>query len=211
MSDITLYWAHGTRAYSTLWTLEELGLSYRSVMTDFRRGKPKPPGYDALNPHGQVPTLVDGDVVVSETPAISLYLADRYSAGTLAPRLDEADRGPFLKWMVYSTAVLEASRGTQGIPRSLFEPRWGVGWRPLEEVVEVIAAALSPGPWLLGERFTAADIMMGAQIGIGLVSGAMAPHPILNAYHERLGARPAADRAARLNWPPEYFNQPPPG
>ena len=94
---------------------------------DFRRGAPKPPGYDRLNPHGQVPTLTVGEAVVSEGPAICIFLADRYGYGTLAPRIEEAARGAYLKWLVYATAVLEPARGTQGMAPLQFEPRWGVG------------------------------------------------------------------------------------
>ena len=153
-----------------LWLLEELGLDYASEivsLADWRR----PEALLRLTPCGKVPAVVDGDVVVTEAPAICLYLADRYGDGALAPRLDEPDRGPYLKWMVWSTAVLEPARELQ--LTTVVPPKndWGVGWPAWEKVLDELTAAVDGREWLLGDRFSAADVMVGSVMSIGLFCG----------------------------------------
>src|SRR5476649_120356 len=132
--EILLYRALASRAFPVLWLLEELGLSYRSEiisLSDWRR----PERLLAITPSGKVPALVDGGTVVTEAPAICLYLADRYGLGTLAPKVDEPDRGPYLKWMVWSTAVLEPARELQLTTVVPPKSAWGVGWPAWERVL----------------------------------------------------------------------------
>src|ERR1700712_1220691 len=112
---ITLYHSPASRAFMAYWMLEELGVPFDVKTVDIRKGDQKKPAYLKLNPSGKVPTLTDGKVVVSENPAICIYLADRYGYGTLAPRIEYPDRGAYLKWMVYSTAVLEPARAMHGV------------------------------------------------------------------------------------------------
>ena len=104
---ITLYHSPASRAFTTYWLLEELGLAFDVRTVDIAKGEQKTPEYLKLNPSGKVPTLTDGAIVVSETPAIGIYLADRYGYGGLAPKIESSARGPYLKWMVYSAAVLD--------------------------------------------------------------------------------------------------------
>src|SRR5439155_25605009 len=113
------------------------------------------PGYLGLNPAGKVPTLTDGEVVVSENPAIAIYLADRYGYGTMAPRTDEAARGPYLKWMVYSSAVVDpvASLHEQKIDL----PGFNFSFGGFDDMVQVLTGVLKDREFLLGERFSAAD------------------------------------------------------
>ena len=205
MSDeIVLYRALASRAFPVLWLLEELGLAYRSEiisLADWRR----PERLLEITPSGKAPAVVDGDVVVTEAPACCLYLADRYGLGSLAPKLDEPDRGPYLKWMVWSTAVLEPARELQ--LTTVLPPKndWGVGWPKWEKVLDELTAAVDGREWLLGERFSAADVMLGSVMSIGLFCEMIPPLPPLVAYDERLSARPARQRAGQLNWPPDRF------
>src|ERR1700748_536295 len=96
---IPLYHSPASRAYTAYWMLEELGVPFSVKTIDIRKGEQKAPAYLKLNPAGKVPTLTDGEVVVSENPPIAIYLADRSGYGTLAPRIEDPDRGPYLKWM----------------------------------------------------------------------------------------------------------------
>jgi glutathione S-transferase len=201
--SITLYRALASRAYPVLWLLEELGQPFRSEIVRLR-GDRDPPLL-ALNPTGRVPILTDGETVVSEAPAICLYLADRYGYGGLAPRADEPDRGPYLKWMVYSTAVLEPARELQLTTVTPPKNDWGVGWGPWDQVLGDLAGVLAGRTWLLGERFSAADVMLGSVLGIGLFCEMIPPEPAFVAYRDRLEARPANERARALNWPAEQF------
>ena len=104
---ITLYHSPASRAFTAYWMLEELGVPFRVKTIDIRKGEQKSSAFLKLNPAGKVPTLTDGEVVVSENPAIAIYLADRYGYGTLAPKIDDVARGEYLKWMVFSTAVVD--------------------------------------------------------------------------------------------------------
>jgi glutathione S-transferase len=204
MSDLVLYRRVASRAYPALWMLEELGLSYRDENLG-RPGGPRPPALLEVSPTGVTPALADGQVRVTEAPAICLYLADRYGYGTLAPRIEDPDRGRYLQWAVYATAVVEPARELQLTTVTPTKNDYGVGWPKFERVAEYIAETVEAGPWLLGDRFSAADVMLGSVISISLVCGTIPALPALVAYNERLSARPACRRAQELNWPPRMF------
>ena len=104
---ITLYHSPASRAFIPYWLLEELGVPFDVVTVDIAKGDQKTPDYLAINPSGKVPALADGEAVISETPAIGIYLADRYGYGGLAPRIEDPRRGEYLRWMVYSQTVLD--------------------------------------------------------------------------------------------------------
>ena len=160
---ITLYHSPDSRAFTAYWMLEELGVPFDVRDVDIRKGEQKKPEYLKLNPSGKVPTLTDGPVVVSENPAIGIYLADRYGYGTLAPRIEDPDRGPYLKWMVFSTAVVDPIASLHEAKIDL--PGYGFSFGTFDDMVQVLLSALSGKKYLLGERFTAADVVLGGQIG----------------------------------------------
>ena len=110
-SDLTLYGTIASRTFTARWMLGELDLDYAFETVDIRKGDQKRPEYLALNPMGKVPTLRDGGVVVTESVAICLYLADRYGYGTLAPRVEDPARGTYLRWAVFAGTVLEPAIG----------------------------------------------------------------------------------------------------
>ncbi len=202
--DILLYRAIASRSFTALWMLEELGIGYRSVILDLSRGEHKAADFLKINPMGQVPALVVDGVAVTENPALCIFLADRFAYGTLAPRLDHPDRAAWLKWMVFATAVLEPARalGEVGAPPP---GGWGGGWGSLAQVTAVLADAVRDRNFLLGDRFSAADVMLGSTISVSLFTGALTADPALTAYNDRLAARPAYRRALALNWPPDRF------
>jgi glutathione S-transferase len=201
MSDeLVLYRAPGTRSISSLWLLEELGVSYRMETVTMQAAD-----YLPLNPRGWVPMIVDGETRVTETPAICLYLADRYGYGGLAPTLEDPARGPYMSWTVWATSVLEPASTLVGHEFETRRGAWGFGFGALDRELEVLEAALAKSDYLAGDRFTAADVMVGSVISMRLVTGELPPRPVLVAYAERNRARPAFERAAKINWPPELF------
>lgn len=200
MSELVLYRAPHTRSISTLWLLEELGVAYRMETVRMQS-----PGYLVENPRGWVPMIVDGETRVTETPAICLYLADRYGYGTLAPKLEEAARGPYMSWTVWATAVLEPASTLVGHEFETPRGSWGFGFGALDRELEVLEAALARSEYLAGERFTAADVMVGAVVNMRFHTGEVPRRPALVDYVGRLSARPAYVKAARINWPPELF------
>jgi len=198
-SDITLYAAPFSRSFTAWWILEELGLPYRTVRLDLKAAEQKAPAYLAINPMGKVPAITDAAAVVTENPAICLYLADRYSPGVLAPAFDDPARGAYLRWAVFSTAVLEPAVYAHATATAA--DGFGVGWGDFDAVRQALDQAVTPGPWLLGDRFTAADVALGANISVALFNKMLPSTPALAAYNERLTARPAYQAAAAQAWP----------
>jgi len=200
---ITLYHSPASRAFTAYWMLEELGVPFNVKTVDIRKGEQKAPAYLKLNPAGKVPTLTDGDVVVSENPAIAIYLADRYGYGTLAPKIDEADRGPYLKWMVFSTAVVDpvATLHEQKIDLPGFNFSFGA----FDDMVGVLTGVLKDREYLLGRRFSAADVVLGGTLSRLLYQDVLPQEPVLLDYNARLTAREAFHRAADATWPSHLF------
>ena len=203
--DITFYASVLSRSFAVRWMLAELDLPHRIVDTDIRRQKQKDPAYLRINPMGKVPAITDGDVVVTETPAICLYLADRYGYGTLAPAHDDPARGPYFRWSVFATAVFEPGVYLRE-PADPVHSR-GRGWGDYETVVRVVEEAFTPGPWILGERFSAADVILGSVLSVALFNRLLPETEVLGAYNGRIAARPAYQAARAANWPPEAIAQ----
>jgi len=202
---LVLYRSVGSRSISALWLLEELGVPYRSEIFDIRKGETRSPEYLALNPRGQVPMILDGETKVVETPAICLYLADRYGYGTLAPKLEDPARGPYMSWTVWATAVLEPASTLVGHEFETKRGNWGFGFDGLDRELAVLTDALAQSDYLAAGRFTAADVMVGSVVAMRLQTGELPGHPALVAYADRNAARPAFQRAQGMNWPPELF------
>lgn len=200
---ITLYHSPASRAFTAYWMLEELGVPFDVRTVDIRKGEQKRAEYLKLNPAGKVPTLTDGAVVVSENPAIAIYLADRYGYGTLAPKIEDKDRGPYLKWMVYATAVVDpvASLHARNIDLPGFEFSFGA----FDDMVAALTTTLLDREYLLGERFTAADVVLGGAISNLLYRGVLPAEGVLVDYNSRLTRRPAYHRAADATWPPHLY------
>lgn len=195
--SVVLYHHPYSRAASVVWMLEELGIPYELRFVDLQKGEQKGEGVRALNTMGKLPVLVDGDVVVTETAAIAVYLADRYSLGGLAPALDDPARGPYLRWCFYAPSVVEPGCAAHA---AKWEFRAGAaGWGSWEELLATLEAGLTPGPWLLGERFSMADVVLGATLRWMLGFKMIDARPAFTAYAERLGARPALIAAGARN------------
>ncbi len=204
-AEVVLHRSIASRSITALWMLEELGLPYRSVMRDLKTGGNRAADYLALNPTGKVPTLEVGGALVSENPAICIFLADRYGYGGLSPRIEDAERGAWLKWIVFATSVFEPARALAEVKIDTPPGGWGGGWVPLADVTRILEEILTGREYLVGERFTAADVMLGSTIAVSLFTKVMERTPAVGAYNDRLVARPAFQRARALNWPPELF------
>lgn len=208
MSDeIVVYRSAGSRSITTLWLLEELGVPYRMETRDLKRGENRDPAYLKINPFGKVPTLKIGDQITFENAAICLLLADRYGYGTLAPKLEDAARGPYMTWTVWATSALEPASALAGHDVAPRRPgAWHFGFGKLEPELDALEAALAVGGgYLAGGRFTAADVMVGSVVSMRLFTGEIPRRPPLADYFERLSARPPFKRAADINWPPAEF------
>ncbi|WP_020181388.1 glutathione S-transferase family protein [Methylopila sp. M107] len=189
-----------SRAQRIKWLLEETGAPYELVHHDLEAGTHKTPEFLKLNPDGKIPTLIDrgpdgkSEVVVTESAAILIHVADCYPEAGLAPTPGSVERGPYLTWIAYASAAIEPAFADVMFPRAEPAPPVAIGWPTFDAALARVAAGFEPGPWLLGERFTAADLMVGSLLG-WLNSWGKLPDPERFAgLFERIAARPAHQR-----------------
>ncbi len=190
---LTLYHASPSRSSIVHWMLEELGEPYKLEVLNLRPGDQRQPAYLAINPMGKVPTLKDGDVVVSEVAAICCYLADAYPKARLAPPIGDKRRGDYLKWLFYGPSCLEPAMIDKALNRPP-APRSTAGWADYDTVIEVLRSAVGAREYLLGEQFTAADIVIGSGLRWGMLFKMFPELPEFVTYVDRLKARPAMQR-----------------
>lgn len=192
-----LFWCPKTRAQRAVWMLEETGLDYDRVTIDVSNpDAPRPPAFTAASPMGKVPALADGAVRFADSAAICIYLADRYPACGLAPAIDDPQRGAYLYWMVYTPGVIEPAMGERF--NNVTPNRHSSGWGDFDTMIETLATGLGDGPWILGDQFTAADVMLGSSVHFLKQFGLLEESSVLDAYGERCLARPACQRALAL-------------
>ncbi|MGE0854457.1 MAG: glutathione S-transferase family protein [Hyphomicrobiaceae bacterium] len=190
---LTLHHWAPSRSMTARWMLEEIGEPYDVVLVDIGAGEQLTPAYRSINPMGKVPTLVHGDSVVTETAAICCYLADAFPAAGLAPKLDDPARGPYLKWLFYMPSCMEPAivQKAMGWPEGR---RSTLGWGSLDDVVATLDLALDGEAFVVGDRFTAADVVVGAGIRWGLQFGLLPERESFRRYADKLGERPALQR-----------------
>lgn len=190
---ITLYHRPKSRSTRFIFLLEELEAPYTVQLVN-TRNRDGSGAADPANPHphGKVPAISDDGVVVFESPAIALYLTDRFPHKRLGPLPGEADRGAYLSWLAYYTGVLEPSLMSKFM--SVEVPRGTAGWVALEEALPAVIGRLSLGPYLLGERFSAADVLYGTTFAMFAQAPIMPKSAIIQEYVKRIVARPAYAR-----------------
>ena len=194
---LTLYYHPYSRAAGTVWALEEAGVPYDLQVVDIMKGEQKRPDVVSKNAMGKVPTLVDGDLVVSEAAAIALYLADRYASGQLAPALDDPRRGTYLRWSFFAPSVIEPAVMTKHSGWEVKDS--AAGWGTYDTMLAAAEGAIGRGPFLLGEQFSMADVVFGGTLRFMIGFKQIEPSPAFTAYVGRLDARPAALRAEAKN------------
>jgi glutathione S-transferase len=195
---ITLFWCPQTRASRILWLLEEMNEPFEVRMMDIRDPEAKKdPDFSAASPMGKVPAIMDttpnGVVQMADSASIGLYLTDRYPASGLAPAVDDPSRGQYLYWMTFTPGVIEPAMMER------FN-NWEVspatsGWGNFKQMVEVLERGLQSSEWLLGDQFSAADVMVGSSVYFMQQFGILPENPVLGAYAERCLARPAYQKA----------------
>ncbi len=192
-----LYWAQRSRSLKAIWMLEESGLAYERVRLNFDDGSLQTPEYRVINPMMKVPALVDGTARVTETGAICAYIAERAPDAGLAPPIGDPKRGDYLRWLFFSAGCIEAAY-TQKFTKLELPPR-SAGWGDYDRVMNVLDEALAAGPWLLGDRFSAADVAVGGDLRFGVdVFKMVEARPSFRAYIDRCTARPAFQRALAI-------------
>lgn len=191
---ITLYHAPQTRSSRIVWLLEELGAPYEIKITTIAR-QDGGGGPDAANPHPdkKVPVIVHDGVIISESIAIATYLCEVFSEAGIAPKIGDPLRGPYLEWLAYYVGVMEPVM-VAGFAGFSDNPAVIRTWRTQREVQERISAALAKHAFILGDKFTAVDVIIGS-VGQWM-RPALPPGDVVDDYLKRLAERPAAQRAA---------------
>jgi glutathione S-transferase len=195
---ITLFHSPNSRSVGTLILLEELGAPYQLHVLNMQAGEQRQPAYLAVNPMGKVPAILHGDVLVTEQVAISLYLADLFPQAGLAPALGDRQRGPYLRWMAFYGACFEPAMVDKAMKREPGPPMMSP-YGDFATVMSTLTGQLEAGPYILGQNFTAADVLWGTALQWMTAFGLVPETPIITAYVERMSTRPAALRVKQQN------------
>jgi glutathione S-transferase len=195
MSELTLYHAAPSRSSVALWMLEEVGEPYSLRVLDLKAGEHKQPDYLAVNPMGKVPALRFGDTVVTEVSAICAWLADAYPGARLAPPIGDPLRAAYLKWMFYGPSCVEPAIFVKAFPPAGPVPQGVAGWGNFDLVMDVLSNAVGGDAYILGDRFTAADVVIGSNLRWGMQFGLVPAREEFKRYVGRISERPAALRA----------------
>ena len=196
---VILYTNPMSRGRIARWMLEEIGQPYDVELLDYRDTM-KAPAYLAINPMGKVPAIRHRDMVVTETAAICAYLADAFPEAGLAPSPLDPLRGAYYRWLFYAAGPVEAAVTNKTLGFTVPEGRHGMaGYGCFQDVMDVLDGLVTGSEYILGDRFSAADLYLGSQIGFGLMFGAIEKRPAFEEYWRRVGSRPAAIRARELD------------
>jgi len=200
MSDELVFYTNPmSRGRIVRWMLEEVGRPYRTELVPFGPAM-KSPEYRAINPMGKVPAIRHREVVVTECAAVCAYLADAFPDSGLAPAPGAKERGPYYRWMFFAAGPLEAAVTNKSLAVEVPAERRGmVGYGSFSDVMDALEAAVSATDYVAGDRFTAADVYVGAHVGWGLEFGSIEKRPAFERYWKRIGARPAAARAKEMD------------
>jgi glutathione S-transferase len=200
MADELIFYTNPqSRGRIVRWMLEEVGQPYRTELLDYGTTM-KAPAYLAVNPMGKVPALRHGDTVVTEGAAICAYLADAFPGAGLAPPPGDRLRGPYYRWLFFVAGPLEAAASNHALGVVVPDGRERMmGYGTYADVLNTLEGAVSRGDHLVGDRFTAADVYVGSHIGFGLQFGTIEKRPAFERYVARLSARPAFQRAQKID------------
>jgi glutathione S-transferase len=196
MADLVLYHAAPSRSSIVRWMLEEVGEPYDLHLLRLANGEQRAPDYLAVNPMGKVPALKHGDAVITEAAAICTYLADAFPGAKLNVPIGDPRRGLYLKWLFFGPGCIEPAITDRAFPRTKEPPRGALGYGDFETCMNVVAKAVEPGPYLMGEQFTAADVVVGSTLRWGMFFDMLPKRPEFVAYVGRLEQRPAMQRAS---------------
>ena len=196
MAELVLYTNPMSRGRTARWMLEELGEPYRAELVAYGPAL-RAPEFLALNPMGKVPVLTHGRAVVSETAAICAYLAAAFPAAGLAPAPGTPESAAYYRWLFFAAGPVEA--GVLNNAMGLHVPadkEAMAGYGNFARLMDGLEAAVDKSMYITGDRFSAADVYVGAQVGFGLAFNSIEKRPAFAAYWSRLAQRPAQLRAA---------------
>lgn len=195
---IVFYHAPNSRSSTALILLEEIGAPYALEALDLKAGEQRQPAYLAVNPMGKVPAVKHGDALITEQVAIFLYLADLFPEAGLAPPPGDPLRGPYLRWMVFYAACFEPAVGDRALKREPGPPSM-MGYGDFDSVIDTVTTQLAEGPYMLGRKCTAADVIWGSGLSWTTKFQLIPERPAIKAYIERFESRPSVARATAID------------
>ena len=193
--QVTFFHAPNSRSSGTRALLEELGVPFDLHVLSFKKGEQRQPEYLAINPMGKVPAIRHGDALITEQPAVFMYLADLYSEAKLAPPIGDPLRGPYLRWLVYYGSCFEPALIDRSMKREPAAPST-CPYGDFDTMLKTLTDQLEQGPYMLGDTFSAADVLWGTALNWTTMFKLVPELPVIRAYIDRVLARPAMQRAA---------------
>lgn len=196
-NELVFYTNPMSRGRIVRWMLEEVGAEYETVVLEYGTTM-KAPDYLAINPMGKVPAITHGDTVVTEVAAICAYLADAFPDAGLAP--PPAERGAYYRWLFFAAGPLESAAVNRALGLEIPPDKAAMsGYGQFANVMDTLEQALPRRGYVAGERFSAADIYLGAHIAWGLQFESIEARPGFAEYAQRATDREAYRRATELD------------
>ena len=195
---VTLFHSPQSRSAGALVLLEELGADYELHVLNLRQGQQRQAVYLRVNPMGKVPAILHDGALVTEQGAVHAYLADLYPEAGITPAIGDALRGPYLRWLFYYGSSFEPALIDRSMKREPAPPATSP-YGDYDTMLKTLTDQLAAGPWLLGERFTAADVLWGTALRWTTMFKLVPETPVIAAYVARVAARPAVARAAKID------------
>ncbi len=187
---VTLYHSPNTRSTGALILLEELGAPYTLHEVNMKAGEQRQAAYLAVNPMGKVPAVRHGDALVTEQGAVFLYLGDLFPQAGLTPAIGDPLRGPYVRWLVFYGSSFEPAVVDRALKRENASPSMSP-YGDYETMLNTLTGQLAKGSYILGERFTAADVLWGTALRWTTAFKVVPERPEIMAYIERVTSRPA--------------------
>lgn len=198
---LKVYGYPNTRSTRVVWALEEAGLEYQYALVDLRKGAGRQPSYTDVNPGGKVPTLIDGDLTLTESAAICNYIADQYAAGKLAPAAGGKQRACYDQWCYFTMTELEQPLWTIAkhsfalpekvrVPQIIETAKW-----EFAGACKVLARGLQDSEYIIGDTFSMADLLLAHTLAWARMAKLPLDFQTLERYTDRLLSRPALLKA----------------
>lgn len=197
-NPITFFHSPHTRSGSTRVLLEELDAPYDLVAVNMKAGEQRQARYLAVNPMGKVPAILHQGALISEQAAVFIYLADLFAQKGLAPAIGDPLRGPYLRWMVFYGSCFEPAVVDRAMKREPAPPSTSP-YGDYDTMLRTVADQLAKGPYILGERFSAADVLWGGALNWTTMFKIVEATPLIQAYIDRFKARPTVARVHALD------------
>jgi glutathione S-transferase len=195
---VTFYHAPNSRSGGARALLEELGVEYDLHVLNFKKNEQRASAYTSVNPMGKVPAIEHHGELITEQPAVYIYLADLYADKGLAPGLGDPLRGPYLRWLVFYGSCFEPAAVDRAMKREPVPPST-CPYSDWDTMFNTVVAQLERGPYMLGERFTAVDVLWGSALNWMVMFKLVPELPVIRAYVDRVMSRPAIQRAQALD------------